>query len=191
MSMKRILNTLLPALLLCFALSSCDYRQYADAEYPDNLIYQTLAQDGVLMINSAPTVSEYTASPGSAIPFYLDEARGKLVINMGVVQSGIELRPCSVELSYDKSAVNKYIDSGELGSDVVALKESALSFPRHLELEGASVSYQLEISTNAFVSDEYYKKKLLTAVKVSGKGIMPNPDLQTVVILIDPAFLLK
>lgn len=189
--MKRILNTLLPVLLLCFALSSCDYRQYAEAEYPDNLVYQTLAQDGILKINSAPTVSEYTAAPGSAVPFYLDEARGKLVINMGVVQSGIELRPCKVELSYDKSAVNKQLASGELGYGTVALKESALSFPHHLEFDGASTSYQLEISTNAFVSDEYYGKKLLTAVKVYGEDIRVNPDLQTVVILIDPAFLLK
>ena len=190
--MKRYLKLIFTLLLGVF-VTSCGYREFADADYPENTIYQPLALDGILYISEPESDETLSPTPGSPKKFYMDEGQGKMIVNMGVVQSGIELKECSVELINDFSAVNKQIADETLELGTLPFPKEAVSFPSSLKISAnsASVSYKLEIDLSLFHAEKYYGKKMAVAVRIysNTKDIKVNEDLQTVVICVDPQFI--
>lgn len=192
---NKLSKLLLIGMLLGAALfaSSCEYREFAEADYPDNTIYQPLALDGILYVDQAEPEDLGLPTPGAPRHYYLNTEQNKLFIYMGVVQSGVRLRSCSVDIDVNYSAVNKLIEEGTLDPATLALPEAAYTLPDRVELSSstAGTSFTLEIDTDLFRSAQYYGKTYAIAVRIHSDEIAVNPELSTVVIYLDPAFLIE
>lgn len=190
---NKIVKLLFGGLLTSVFFISCEYREYADADYPANAIYQSLAVDGILYVDHAEPEDVGLPTPGAPQHYYLDAESGKLVINMGVIQSGVRLKSCTVDIDVNYSAVNKLIEDGTFDSETQYLPQAAYTLPERVVLAdgAASAAFTLEIDTALFRSAQYYGKKFAIAVRIHSEEISVNPTLSTVVIYLDPAFLME
>lgn len=191
--MKKIIQLFMVLLSVGGILSSCNYREYADADYPENYVYQPMAsvEGGIWYINSPDTEDAGLPTPGAPVKYYLDEERDKFIINMGVVQSGVKLKECTVDIDVDFSTVNTLIADGTFDPQTMGLPDFAYSLPESVNMgcDSDAVAFTLEISSNLFLTDEYAGKKFAIAVRIQCDEVAVNPDLDTVIICIDPAFL--
>lgn len=186
--MNKIFS-LLSLLLIGIMFTSCEYREYADAEYPDNMVYQPCAA-GVLNIDAdyAPQLYDVPTTTGPTL-FVIDHAQGKLVINLGVVQSGIELASGSASLTPNVDAISTLIADGKLSDDVVVLPVSAYEMPKTLSVAGANTPYTLSVSLDTFKS--YTGKKVALAVTVLSDTFAVNEELSTQVIVVDADYIVN
>ena len=170
---------------------SCSYREYAPADYPETTIYQPLAVDGVLYINTPTPDGTLSPTPGQPEQYSIDETAGELVVNMGVVQSGVERKTFAVDIELDNSAVNSLILDGSLGPSTLPLPTSAFTFPSQIMMheDATYTSFQLRIRLDTLLDPGYEGKMLATAVTVRSSAVEVNRELATVVICIDPEFL--
>lgn len=189
--MKKISILLIIGAVLTSVFTSCEYRINADADYPDNAIYQPLALDGVLYVDKAAVEDMGLPTEGAPVPYYLDKERNKLVINMGVVQSGTELKSFPVKVDVNYAAVNRLIQDGTFDLSVRHMPEAAYTLPETVMMRSdvAGTEFKLEIGANIFKSNEYYGKKFALAVSVYCDEVHVTPELSTVVIYLDPSFL--
>ncbi len=190
---NKIVKLLLCGILTGLFFSSCEYREYADADYPDNAIYQPLALDGVLYVDHAESEDLGLPTPGAPQHYYMDASGDKLYVNLGVVQSGVSLRSCVVEIDVTYSAINKLIDDGTFDPEIQYLPEAAYTLPDRVTMDGSSAeaAFQLVIDADLFRSAQYYGKKFAIAVRIHSEDIAVTADLSTVVICLDPAFLME
>ena len=174
-----------------FSEVSCSYREYAPADYPETTIYQPLAVDGVLYIDTPTSDGTLSPTPGQPEQYSIDEAARELVVNMGVVQAGVERKTFQVDIELDNSAVNEMILDGSLGPSTLPLPVSAFSFPSQVMVpeDATYTAFQLRVSLDTLLDPEYEGKMLATAVTVRSSAVEVNRELATVVICIDPEFL--
>ena len=172
------------------AFTSCDYREYAPADYPDSVIYLPAAINGIWTIDGS-ALPETFIGEGNKSFYDLEPDGKKLHIHLAVVQSGIELGNYEVQLGSAKSTVNKMLDDGTLPIDVLPLPESVYKFPESVTLTSASDSapFDVDVTTSYLKDPEYLGKRFALAVKISSEKVATNPAYETVVIVIDPKFL--
>lgn len=184
--MKRIASILAILLAAACTFSSCTYREYAPSEYPAPLLYIPAAVDGL----SADGIYVIDADTDRCD---LDADGRKLLIHLGVAVSGIERREFKVTLDYARSTVNRMIDDGTFPVGVLPLPDSVCSIPEELTIASDTTSaiFDLSVQVNYLKDPEFLGRKFAVAVRVSSEDTETNPDLETVVILIDPAFLLN
>lgn len=177
--MKQIVS--LSMLLVAGALlfSSCDYREFAPAEYPDPILYFPAAIDGVWEISSIDKHCSYS------------EDGSKIQIHLAVAVSGVERKDFHAELGFAPSAVNKMIDDGSFPVGVLPLPEGVCSWPEDLLIpaDGTSVLFDLEVRKSYLKDPEFLGRKFAAALKVYSGEAETNPAAETLVVLIDPAFL--
>lgn len=181
---KSVIRTVLFLLAVAGMAISCQYREYAPADYPSNVVYQPMAKiDGGIWYINGP-------DEGDA-KYFLDKSSGKFIINMGVVQSGINLRQGTVNIFPEASLVNRYIMDGTFEPSTVTLPQNAYSLPESVTMspEDAGVAFTLSINYNIFLVDEYMGKKIGIAVKIRSDDFEVSPTFSTVVILLDPSYL--
>ena len=184
--MDRI-NFLITGILLII-FSSCDYREYPDADYPDNRIYQPMALEKVWTIDKE-NVEESMMTSGGNVNYVLDKANNKFIIPMGVVQSGIVLKSIEVNVSVDNTVINEMISMNELSKDVVILPESEYTFPTTVNLnKEQAAGFNFEIKLDALIG-ENLGKKFVVAVKIESPSVQVTEGLDIVVICINTSFL--
>lgn len=190
--MKKIftISTLLAAVALL--LSSCTYRQYAPAEYPESVAYFPAALDGIWVIDSAEKLPVYVGGKPAG-HCEVDPDGSRLHIHLGVVQSGITLKDATLQIFSSPNTVNKMIASEELGIDVLPLPGGVFSFPDELQLSSASASvlFDVDVKTSYLKDPSYLGRKFAFALKLESDQITINSKMETLVVLIDPKFLLK
>ena len=191
MKIKNIIKSLLSCLFLASVFISCDYREYADADYPENQIYQSTAVDGVWMIDAKNNENPSMITPGYAPKYVLDKENKKFSVLLGVVQSGIHKRKSfNVDLATDNAIIADMIDDETLPAETLLLPESTYSLPSTVAFPGNAVSapFQLDINLDALTGANI-GKKYAVAVKISSISIKVSEGLGTTVVLIDTAFL--
>lgn len=173
--------------LALFSMTSCEYREYADADYPENMVYQPLA-GSVLTIDSKTNISKVEVpTTGESSIFVVDKANGKLVLKMGVVQSGVNMVSANVNLRADVAALQTAQTNVVIPSDAVILSADKYSMPESLKVSGASTPYELQVSLDAIKA--YPGKMVAVAVTLTSANIAVSETLATQIILIDADFI--
>ncbi len=185
--MKRLSVIIVSVIAAAAAFTSCDYREYAPADYPDTVIYLPAAVNGVWTIDETP-VPETFIGEGNKSFYDIDPDGKKLHIHLGVVQAGIVLGNYEVQLVSSKSTVNRMLDEGTLPNDILPLPESVYKFPEAVFLTSSSdhVSFDVDVTTSYLKDPEYLGKRFAIAIKISSEQVATNPAYETVVIVIDP-----
>lgn len=187
---KNILFMLICGWVLATTFASCGYDEYADADYPETIIYQPMALETIWNINTPnPDGSEYV-TPGGSKRYEIDKANNKFIVLLGVVQSGIEFKASTVDISIDHSIVNTMIMDGRLPIGTLPLPASAYTIPSSVNMasNAASTPFQMVIDLNVLTGVNA-GKKFAVAVKISSSSVATNDDLDTAVICIDTNFI--
>lgn len=177
------------AMLLCtWLVTSCSYDDYADADYPASEVYQSQA-DGVLRIDATTAVSTAeVTTKGTPLLYEIDKEGQKLIVHLGVVQSGIKLSSGTVRLAADESAVATRQTDGTVAADFVTLAANDISLPDEVRVTGDNVPFDVEISLAALSDSRYAGKQVAFAVTIASTDIKENEDLATQIVVIDTDF---
>lgn len=189
--MKRIHIILLTLAALLTLTVSCDYRKYADAEYPeDNYIYFPAARynSAVWTIDGKAIPTNYTGNDNKS---FQDVVGNDLCIHLGIVQAGIELKNIKASIAVDDAFIRSKVDAGKVPQDAVVLPASAINFPSSLELNSANdaVYFDLKVDKSFLLDSRYDGKSFVTALKLTSSDAVVTEALESVAILIKPAFL--
>lgn len=186
---NRFIKGLLSLLAGTFLLTSCEYRDYADADYPDNKIYFPTAVNGVWTIDKKTDENPSIITPGYTGLYEISNNNFSVVL--GIVQSGLQKTGSfDVGLALKTDTVYDMIQGGALPEGTVVLENSKLSFPsgvnfpKNSESAGFTVSFPLSEITGVNAG-----KKVAFAITITDSKVQPNPYLQTTVVLIDSSFL--
>lgn len=164
---------------LVLGMNSCTYREYAPAEYPEPLLYIPAALDGVVTVDAESTFCS------------MSEDGRKILIHLGVSVSGLERKEFPVSLSYAKSKVNMMIEDGTFKTGTLPLPESVCNMPEDVTIaaDATSAVFDLAVQVNYLKDPEYLGRQFAVGVKIDSEAAEVNPDLGTVIILIDPSFI--
>jgi hypothetical protein len=169
-------NILLFALVLTL-FGACTYKNVADAEYPESLIYLPTAIKGVVNINSVTT-----ANPA---PYIFDAPTKKFSVALGVVRSGLDNAGSSnVDIKINSDTITKMLAAGTLVNAELLPSDKA-SVPTNVNIESGkdSAPFSLTVDSDFLLANP--TKKYATAVTISSAQGKVNQGLKTVIVVID------
>lgn len=172
------------ALMLAFAISSCNYQDIEDAPYPEQMIYMPAAVRGIYDI-SVVTDTYSVPTPGSPSRFSIDQGSGQVVVPLGVYRSGVNNDGSfTVNISADIDTVNQLINSGTL-TGVELLPLDQYTIPPSFQFENGKEieTFDLKIDLNFLESNPGNVYSI--AIEISSNERKVNPDYKTTVVLID------
>lgn len=185
----KLFHFITASLVYCFfgaVFTACSYDDYADADYPESQVYQSMANELIRIDASANAAKAEVPTPGT--PVIYDISNQKLRIHLGVVQSGISYISGSVQLHFDADAVATKQAEGQLAADVISLPASAVVLPAEVSISGVSAPYIAEVSISAITDAAYAGKQLAFAVTIASTSIKVSENLATQVVVIDTDF---
>lgn len=186
--MVKMLGMIVALQLSAFTLTSCGYREYADADYPENSVYQPLANKVLVIDEKTNNSKGDVPTPGEPSVFTVDKANGNLIIKLGVVQSGISLVSANVDLRADQGAVQTAQTEGTIDAEAVILQPDAFTMPSSLKITSATCPFDLQVSLNAIKA--HPGKMLALAVTVTSSNIAVSETMATQIILIDADYII-
>lgn len=179
---------LLLAFLACMVISSCEYKEIADANYPDQQIYLPIAsQSGYYIINSVPSLSTVNATPGQPLRFTVDINKNQFNIPLSVYRSGINnIGTFNVDISVNTDTITKLIASESLDNVTSLLPNDKYSIGSNVNLiDGKeSGSFMLHVDLG-FLKTMAPNKKFALAVSIASAERPNIPSLSTGIIVID------
>jgi PKD repeat protein len=172
--------------------SSCDYKEYADADLPEQSIYMTSAAAAT----RAPSPTGFydintVAVPGELFRYVVNPATNRFNINLGVGRSGVTLEgDVNINIVLNTDTISKLITSGRLASDVLLLPASSFNIqPTAVLVSGtSSVSFPLSIDLAFLLNNP--NKRFAIGVGIATNDRKVTRNLNTTIILINTAFLL-
>ncbi len=189
--MKKIINSMTKFLFvlagISLMISSCDYKEYAEAEYPDQVVYMPTAYDAIYDISVSVDPVEVPTT-GSTYRFVIDGEN--LVVPLGIYRSGITNDGAmSISVAAASDAVSSAISEGTLAADTELLPADKYTFPSSVVVEDGEevATFMLSIDLNYIKS--VADKKYAVGIRISSSDREVNPELSTTVILIDTASL--
>ena len=188
----KIFGILLVALV---ATTSCEYKEIADADFPEGLIYLPIAvlEDNVYTINTLPTNPTAT-EPENTYRFRLNMNDNEFIIPLSVYRSGLNNGASfTINITTDRDTIEALMISGELNSDVVILPEGKYTLAPSVQIKSGKdhVPFTLTVDLDYLIAGAASKKEYALAVNISSTAIESNPKLNTVVILISSEILLS
>ncbi len=189
--MKKINSTLK---LLCWFIgvgllsTSCEYKEFADADYPEQMVYMPAANFGVydVSIETADTISP---TPGHAYRSIIDSSdmgNIKVIVPLGVYRSGITNDGnVLVNIVQNTDTISKLITAETLDAATLLLPTTNFTIPATVQIADGS-----DITSFNMVIDGNFLKSNPTAIYAIGVAIDSddrevNSLLNTTVVLID------
>lgn len=191
--MKKILYKSIKLLAVfsgcIFFLTSCEYEEIRDADYPDPVVYMPAAARGMFVINNVPSRPDVHPTPGFAYRFLVDNGNNKFVVPLSVYRSGFEhSNSVDIEIQANTDTIVELIaleevegglpdNTGVLSSERYSLP-SSVTVPKGTELG----TFELEVDLNYLLASP--DTVFALGVSISSSQIEVNPLLNTTVILI-------
>lgn len=193
--MKKIGKQIYGIFLLAGVLSllhSCEYKEFADADYPEQKIYLTTASYGVYDVNTPP------ASANESYRFQLDFENGKFIIPLSVSRGGMNKGGAiqvSISVKNDTIAemveaeTLKYVDKEGTLREVELLPADKYHLPSEVTVaSGADIGeFALEIDFDFLKNN--VNKLFAIAVHIESSDRVITKGLSTSVIVIDTKFM--
>jgi len=167
-------------------MSSCDYRDLANADYPDQRIYMPSAVKGNFIIDNVPTTTLADPTPGQPYRFIVDLANKKFNIPLGVYRSGINNNgKFSVDIEVNADTIAKLIAAGKLINTKLLTPDkytvvSSVEMPDGAEITNFNLSVDLDSLRNNYPSIIY-----ALGIGISSTQRITNPALSTTVVVIN------
>lgn len=195
--MKNISNIKLGFITVLFTfamiLSSCEYQEFADTDYPDQLIYMPAAYYNPYMIDEVPVKIGDSPTPGNPERFTLDLENRKLNVLLAAYRSGINASGTfDINVSVNNDTIENLLASSEaLPGNTVLLQPENYSLVNSVQMkEGERLAkFDLEVDLNYLVNNAP-DGVFAVGVEISSQAREVNPDLALTVVVIDTEMLL-
>jgi len=174
--------------LIILSFWSCEYREFADAEYPDQKIYMPAALYNNFMINAVPEARGSSPTPGFPERFKVDAQAGKFNVLLGVYRAGIDNKGSfTVNIAVDTDTISKLLTiSDALPAETILLPTEKYSLVSTVEMKDGEelAKFDLVVDLN-FLKSNSPDKKYALGVGISSTEREVNKALATTIIVID------
>lgn len=185
-----LINRLKQLLALCvavFSISSCQYKDIADAPFPEQTIYMPAAASGVYQIND-------TNATTGIFRYKLDIAARKLIVPLGVYRSGINNDGAiTVDVSVDNDTINSLIAAGTLvddrGRNIELLPSSAYTIASALSLRSGQENGVIGLDVDLDYIAGQPGKRFAVCIGVSSAQRAVSPGMGKTIVELNTNFI--
>jgi hypothetical protein len=187
-------------ILALMTFISCEYKEIAGADYPDNKLYLPAAVTGIYKIENLSKENPATPTPGSTYRYVINKEANTFEIPLAIYRSGLNRdKTFTVRIAANTDTVQALINAGTL-EETAIIPSSAYRLDETVVMAGGSSILPFTLSLNldyikSRVEEDrrkkgnpstYFSMKYATGVSIStGNPEMINPDLSTVIVSLD------
>jgi hypothetical protein len=181
------------------AFTACQYDEIAPRDnYSDEKIYLPAARaaeadNGVYLINEVTKpMPDYFPTPGAPFRYRADKDANRFEIPLAVYRSGVHIDgSVSVEIFINRDTIANLIVSGEADwADVEILPEGKYNIDSSVKIPGGKTNVTFLLWVDFGFLRQQTPQKYAIAASISCREKEVNPDLATVIILIDTRIML-
>lgn len=182
--LKMNIKIFITAVLAVLSITGCEYKEIADADYPDQRIYLPAAA-GIFSIKTVPAEVGQVPTPGSPYKFKLDIPNNTFTVPLGVVRSGIDLNgKVTVEISLSNDTVATLISKGTIEASAGILPKESYTMQPSAVIESGRESALFNINIDLEYLKSFPDTLFAVCVKIASADRVVNPLLSKAVILI-------
>ncbi len=172
---------------LALAIVSCEYEEYQDADYPEQLIYMPAANYNPFEINDVEEKTDEHPTEGNIWRYEIDAGNGIFTVPLGVYRSGIDTKGSfGVDIAVNRDTITKLFAAGELDTATVKmLPTEEFTLPSSITM-GDGVGFEpfyLDIDLD-FLQENAPDMKYAIGVQISSDERETNPDLELTILVI-------
>jgi hypothetical protein len=167
------------AVVFCFV--SCEYREFAEAEFPNQVIYMPAANYNNFMIDAVPEARGSSPTPGFIERFKVDSQKRKFNVLLGVYRAGMyPVGSFSVDIRVNNEITHL------LPAGIMFLPADKYSLvPSVVMKDGERLAkFDLEVDLD-FLLENYPGNKYAIGIEISSADREVNPKLAMTVVVID------
>lgn len=187
---NRIGNSLKVAWLwggMILAVTSCEYKETADAEYPGQVIYMPAARSGIYTVDDM-------AESNAPFRYEIDLSAQKVIIPLAVYRAGVDNRgSITVDIETDRDTVSRLIGSGNLtgedGRTAELLPEGKYTLPESVRIDDGAEIAKIPLTIDLPFLLEQSGKCFAIGVKLLRANAKINESLNTVIVNLSNDFL--
>jgi hypothetical protein len=190
---KRNLNGLKNVLgiaCLFFLTTSCEYKEVGEAPYAEQKIYIPAAAvaDGGANLNQ-PYFINTVATPDRVFRYQINNTTNRFNVPLGVYRSGVNLGGAvTVTITTPVDTIGKLINAGTLNNTILIPTDKFSIEPTVTVKDGSDFEpFTLSIDLPFLLAN--ITRSYALAVKVASTTVASNVKYSTVIIVINPAFL--
>lgn len=188
--MKKIFKYGIAVLVLIntmIAFNSCEYKEIADADYFDEVIYMPAAIHNPYMINTVPEKRGDTPTPGYPVRYKTDATNNQFNVLLGVYRSGVYSKGSfNVDVIVRTDTIQRLIDASGLPAGTEILPSDKYSIVSSVNMKDGEdlAKFDLVVDMN-FLREGNPDKIYALAVEISSDARETNPDFATTLIVIE------
>ncbi|MCF6333115.1 MAG: DUF1735 domain-containing protein [Draconibacterium sp.] len=193
--MKRLINITYRVLIVITAVgllfTSCEYQEFADAEYPEQLIYMPAAFYNNYMIDKVSGTKGESPTPGYTERYKVYPESNKFSVLLGVYRSGINTNGSFiVNIEANTDTISQMLAVGALPDGTLLLPSENYSLVPSIEMKDGERlgKFDLEVDLD-FLQNNSPDNKFAIGVSISSPGREVNQKLATTIIVIDTKIL--
>ena len=119
-NIKNVMKILLLSCITSLVTTSCEYKEVADAEYSDQILYMPGAKSGIYRVNE---ISQNNAP----YRYRLDMENKKVIVPLGIYRAGVNNKGnVNVDIIIENQIVQEFIAGGELTDEESGLTSEIL-----------------------------------------------------------------
>jgi hypothetical protein len=187
--MKNILTNSIK-LLIAFSgfallLTSCEYKEVADADYPAQKLYMPAAVNGIFTIDNVPQRVEFLPTPGQAYRFTVDLANNKLIVPLAVYRAGLDRSGnVTADIAVNTDTVTQLRTAAKIPSKTGLLPSSKFTLPASVIVKSGEElgAFNLEIDLNYLRS--FTDTIFAIGVGITSSQVTVNPLYKTTIVVI-------
>lgn len=168
-------------------LASCQYKEIADALYPDQKIYMPSSYNGVFAVNTVALPVGNT-TPGNTYRYIVDMGARKFIVPLGVYRSGIDnVGAFTVNIAVNTDTITKLLTtlSPKLPVGTVLLPSTSYSTVNTVEMKDGEETAIFNFSINLdFLITNFPAKNFAIGVTISSTAREISKGLATTVLLL-------
>ncbi len=179
--LKPIIKNSICLLVLSVLVGACQYKNLADAVYPDQLVYMPAAVGGFYDVSTVPTII-------SSARYSVDLGAKKFNIPLGIVRSGVNNSGTfSAKITANTDTLGLLIAANKLVADVLPMANYAL--PSSVEGGDGKDNAPFTLSVDLDYLRNNATKKFAVAVRLTEAQPALNVGLATTIVTIDAKIL--
>jgi len=170
---------------------SCEYKSIVDVEYPAGLLYLPAAINGVYTIDALTQKNLAVPTPGELYRYKVNTETNRFEVPLGVFRSGVNPGgEINVNIEANPTAVSELIDNNTLtDTEILPADKYDISITE-LEMAAGADHAVFNISVDFAFLKQHAPQKYAFAISISSSAQETNPNLGTVVVLIDTKILI-
>jgi len=173
------------AFLLLIITASCEYVEYANAEYPDQIIYMPAANYNPYEIEELNTKG-VTPTEGNTYRYIIDNENNKFIIPLSIYRAGIDKTgEFEINIEAKSDSVQSLINSNKIDSTIIILPSDRYSLESSIIMNGGEnlATFNFEVDLD-FLQKNAPDNTYAIEVVITCDERIVNTDLNTTIIII-------